>query len=113
VITPGTYGPAAISPASDHDFFRFNVDAARDVMIQIAFLNIDGDLDLRLRDSAGTVIASSESSDDNEEITCPGAGGSPSCNMSMPFGPGDFFIEVYGFNSMFANDSYTLTLTVP
>jgi len=114
LITPGTYGPMAIKPAGDHDFFKFTLDADHDVTVEIQFSQSNGDLDLRLYDGTGVKIGESAGVSDNETINCTAA---MKCgpNSMMNLGPlpaGDYVIEAYGFNNMQTNDSYLLVLTV-
>ena len=79
-ITAGETGTAAICAAepADVDFYTFTVPAATaSVRIGIVFSKAIGDLDLRLLDSAGTLVAQSVGFADNETIVCPAA--SPAC----------------------------------
>lgn len=86
-------GPAAICPgtAEDHDFYKFTVPAGTtSVVVSVTFDEKIGDLDLRLYDSAATVIAQSRGFTNSETITCPGT--SPPCAM---LAAGDYAFEVF------------------
>lgn len=105
-ITPGTYDPIAIFPLGDHDFYKFTLDAAHDVDVKILFLETDGDLDLKLYDGTMAIVQpTSQGFMSNEEIIHTAA-------MNGQIGPGDYYIEVYGYNNTYTNDHYSLVLTV-
>lgn len=89
-------GPAAICPPAgggeDHDFYKITVPANSSFSAKITFVNsATGDLDLKLSDSAGTMLSSSRGFDNDEQIVCPGA--SPPC--AGPLMPGDYILEVF------------------
>lgn len=106
-IVPGSYGPIAIYNVGDHDFYKFTLAALQDVTITVEFLQTDGDLDLKLYDAAFTLIPpSSEGFMSNEQIVHTTA-------TNGQIGPGDFYIEVYGYNNVYINERYQLILTVP
>lgn len=78
-VTSADTGPAAICAGTDedHDFYRFTASSLP-TTIMIAFTQRDGgDLDLRLWDAAGTMVAQSREFGATEMLTCPGA--SPAC----------------------------------
>jgi hypothetical protein len=105
-ITPGTYGPLAIDPLGDHDFYKFTLTAASDVDVKIIFLETDGDLDLKLYDGTMTLTQpTSQGFMSNEEII-------HNATMNGQLAAGDYYIEVYGYNNMYVNDNYVLMLTV-
>ena len=92
----------------DRDFYRITFPASN------AGLGDDrvpqsttGDLDLKLSDMQGTVLASSRGFDNDEQITCPGA--SPPC--AGPLAAGDYILEVFPANPGMAN-RYDLALVV-
>jgi hypothetical protein len=74
-IASGETGPAAICTASveDHDFYRFTVPAGTaKVEVRISTMyRIGGDLDLRLYDRSGTLLARSTGFGNDEVIDCP------------------------------------------
>lgn len=104
-FSAGSYGPIAIYPAGDHDFFEFELAAPSDVTIDVLFMQANGDLDMKLYDGALNQIGSSAGFVDNEQIV-------RSAAMGGQLGPGTFFIEVYGYNNTYVNENYTLALTV-
>jgi hypothetical protein len=105
-ITPGTYGPIAIKPMGDHDFFAFSVaDTPRDVTIDVLFITADGDLDVELLAESGMQLNESAGFSDNEHILRTTA-------MGGQLDVGNYYIDVFGFNNQQQNDSYMLVLTV-
>ena len=54
--------------AANDDFFRISPQQACTTTIVAQFRHADGDIDLKLQDSAGVEIGSSTSSDDDESI---------------------------------------------
>lgn len=105
VLAPGGYGPVAVFPAGDHDFYRFTLDAAADVVIEIQFKQTEGDLDMKLHDGSRVQIGTSAGFMDNEKITRTSA-------MGGQLGPGEYYVEVYGYNNTYVNERYTLVITV-
>jgi hypothetical protein len=109
-IAPSDTGPAAICPgaAEDHDFYRFTVPpgATRvELRVDTAF-RPGGDLDLRLYDGAGAVLAQSHSFSDEERIVCPGS--VPACPA---LAAGDHVFEVLPAVTGAVN-RYTFTLAI-
>ena len=108
-ITPADTGPAAICPgdAPDHDFYRFTVPAMTTrVELRISTVFRLGDLDLRLYDASGTVLARSTGFDDDEVLTCPSAA------LPCPtLAAGDYVFEVYPAHDDSVN-RYTVSLTL-
>jgi hypothetical protein len=109
-VTVADTGPAAICPtgtgSDDLDFYQFDVDdTATVVTIQLAYTpRTDGDLDLTLFDSTGSVIATEADGAATKTITCP-SGSGVVCPMLTagtytfevsPDVPGD--INVYTFS---------------
>ena len=95
---------AALAPLGDHDFYRFTLEAPRDVVIDCRFRTADGDLDMALYDAAMTLVDASESIDDDEQIVRTGAEQLPA---------GDYFVEVYGFMDVRTNWDYRLVINAP
>lgn len=107
-LDPAETGPAAICPTTtgteDHDFYKFTAASAT-VTVGITFTNRPGgDLDLKLYDTNGAMVAQSRGFGDGELITCPGA--SPSCPALTA---GDYIFEVFPAVPGSAN-SYTIQL---
>ena len=94
VLMSGETGNAAICAGDpeDHDFYKFTVPAgATKVEVKISFMNRPtGDLDLRLSNAAGMMMAQSRGFGNDETIVCPAV--APACQM-LP--EGDYFIEVF------------------
>ncbi len=59
----------AISASNDPDWFQFSLAQNLTVNIEVAFAHADGDIDIYLYDDSGSLLSSSDSSDDNENIT--------------------------------------------
>jgi hypothetical protein len=106
VIVPGTYPGLAICPAGDRDFYRFEVAANADVVVEITFDNRAGagDLDLRLYGPLGAVVASSAGFGDVERIE-------RSLAMENRLDEGEYTAEVYGATVQVENE-YQLTLSI-
>lgn len=100
-IGPGTHGPFRVAPASDLDFFSFQVPAGapREVTVSALFSQASGDLDLRLFDSREVLVAGSTGFVDNEQIV-------------TSLGEGTYYAEVYSFGGVRGNE-YTLVLAIP
>jgi hypothetical protein len=109
-IAPGETGPAAIcaNDPEDLDFYKFTVPAnTASVVVGITFMNrASGDLDLKLLDSTGTMLAQSRGVTDSETITCPAA--SPACAQ---LAAGDYIFEVFPA-LMGAVNSYEINLAI-
>ncbi len=93
-LAPGENGPAAICAADpeDHDFYKITIPASTaSVTFAISFTNRPtGDIDMILRDTAGTMLSQSRGFGDGEAIVCPGA--SPPCSA---LAEGDVVLEVF------------------
>lgn len=65
--------PPADVPATacgaDEDWYRISVSAGCTLDVVATFSHDDGDLDLQLRNASDTILASSQSSDDDEELS--------------------------------------------
>ncbi len=88
--------------STNHDYFRFylNSTGTNTDFVKINFLHSNGDIDMALMDSVGTVLARSESVSDSELILL----------TNRP--RGYYFIQIYGFNGALAS-WYKLTLNPP
>ncbi len=78
-VTSADTGPAAICAGGDedHDFYSFTASSSP-TTIAISFTQRPGgDLDMKLYDASGTMIASSREFGSGEMLTCPGS--SPAC----------------------------------
>ncbi len=96
-----TYGPIALRPLGEHDFYSFTIAEAHDVTIDCTFVTAGGDLDIRLYDATMVKIGESTGFMDNEKIVKP------------QLGAGTYAVEVYGFNNERTNDDYRLLVTAP
>lgn len=94
MVASGDTGSAAICVADpeDRDFYKFTVPAATaSVTVKINFTNrAGGDLDLRILDSTGMMVAQSRGFLDGETIICPAL--SPRCDA---LAAGDYVFEVF------------------
>lgn len=103
--TVGTATPYAGAPVSaqicadDSDFFSLALNAGDSLAANLSFTHADGDLDMVLRNPAGSIVASALSVTDNETIPAYVA---PSAGL--------YSLEVYGMSGV-AN-AYGLQMTV-
>lgn len=86
----------------DADFFSFTTSAAgtSSNSVSIAFTHAQGDLDMRLYNSAGTVVGSSGGSGNSETVSLSG------------LAAGTYTVEVFGYNGAI-NPGYSLTVAPP
>ncbi|MDX2087938.1 MAG: PPC domain-containing protein [Kofleriaceae bacterium] len=94
-----TSAAICIRDPADRDFYKFTVTAdATNVVISVTFPeSTAGDLDLKLYDAVGSVLAQSRGFATTESLTCP----TSACNA---LAPGDYVFEVFpalatGFNA--------------
>jgi hypothetical protein len=110
VLSSGDTGSAAICAGDpeDHDFYKFTVPAmTAQVEVKISFMNRPtGDLDLRISNATGMMMAQSRGFGNEEAIVCPAV--APACQM-LP--EGDYFIEVFPAISGAVN-TYDIALTL-
>ena len=83
--------------ANDVDFYRVRALQTGTLDVGIRFLHRAGNLDLQIQDKFGNTIASSTSTDDNEEVVIPVVGGQ------------DYFVRVSGVSGN--TNSYSLELS--
>lgn len=103
-LDPVAAQSAAICGNGDRDFFSLQVADGEALSFAIRFAQEGGrgDLDMRLLDVDGNIVARSLSTDADELIACPGA--SPPCPT---LAAGNYFIEVFGFSPDVEN-GYTI-----
>ena len=110
MLASGETGTAAICAGDpeDRDFYKFTVPAmTAKVEIKISFMNRPtGDLDLRLTNATGMMLAQSRGFGNDETIVCPAV--SPACQM---LAAGDYFIEVFPAIAGAVN-TYDIALTI-
>ena len=111
MLVSGDTATAAIcaGETEDHDFYKFTVPSGTTkVQFKITFQNgPTGDLDLRLINATGMMMAQSRGFGNDETIVCPAV--SPACQM---LAPGDYYAEVFPAIAGAVNFyDYTLTLT--
>ncbi len=93
-LTAGTYPMLA---CADDDWYRINVAAGYSITATISFTHASGDLDLRLYNAGGTLLDSSESTNDFEQVSY-----AVTTN-------GYYYIKVYRYTGSGYNN-YTLSL---
>lgn len=111
VAGESTSAAICISDPPDRDFYKFTVPAdATSVAVNITFPEgASGDLDLKLYDSTGSVLAQSRGFATTESITCPAL--TPACNALTP---GDYVFEVFPALSTGINAyDFSVTITLP
>jgi hypothetical protein len=105
-ITTADTGPAAICGSGDRDFYRFTVPDLTEIEVTIGFTTVEGDdLDVRLSDAGGGILAEARGSGDGVTILCPGS--PPAC----PPLAGDYVLEVFPATAGTFN-RYTIALTL-
>lgn len=82
------------------DFYKFTVGSGINGSVSVAFTHLQGDLDLRLFNSAGAVVGSSQTAGNTETISLNG----------MPAGA--YTVQVYGSQGA-VNPNYSLMVTPP
>lgn len=92
IIDGMTNAAICLGDAVDHDFYKFTVPAdATSVVVNVTFAeSATGDLDLKLYDAAGSLLAQSRGVTGTETITCPST--ESGC---AALAPGDYVFEVY------------------
>lgn len=96
-LTPGL--TAGLQICSDNaDYFTIALGPQETLTVDVLFSHAAGDLDVVLLDSAEAVVATSQSTNDNENIEYRSEDG------------GTFTLQVYGFNN--AENGYQLQVTV-
>lgn len=98
---------AGICTEGDRDFYSIYVDDQAELTFEILFMQdgARGDLDMRLLDVDGNIVARSLSTDADERIVCPGT--SPACPQLVG---GPYFIEIFGFADSTLN-GYTINFS--
>ncbi len=94
-VSAGNYNDLAICE-EDSDWFE--IDASQVSRVSISFTHANGDLDMKLYDSNGSRIDSSESTGDQESIEL----------SSQGITSGTYYVEVYGYDG--ATNSYSLSV---
>lgn len=90
-------------PANDQDHFKFTTTAAGTSAhsVRIAFTHSQGDIDLRLYNSAGTQVGASEGTGNSESISLNG------------LAAGTYTAKVWGYNGAANAGGYSLTIDPP
>ncbi len=89
-----------VDAADDDDYYRFTAVADGQLAVDLEFSHNVGDLDLRLLNSAGTTVASSSSTSDDESVS-----------LNVDAGE-TFFIRVFGFSDAI-HPEYRLSIDGP
>jgi hypothetical protein len=102
-VEPGAF-QAAICPAGDIDYYRFELDGMQDLAVEVTFVAGPNDLELELLDAdTGGVLTISTGVDGNERIER-----SPAVSGRLP--AGTYAVRVFGRESTVQND-YEVVLT--
>jgi hypothetical protein len=82
------------------DYYRFSMDGIGDVSdyVRINFQNAQGNLDLKVQDSNGTIFRSSTTNANEERISLAG------------MGPGVYYVRVFAKDEVSFNRNYTLEI---
>jgi hypothetical protein len=111
IVDGMTNAAICLGDVEDHDFYKFTVPmGATSVVVNLTFAeSATGDLDLKLYDATGSLLAQSRQVTASETITCP----------SMESGcatlaPGDYVFEVYPALMVNKNAyDFSVTVTAP
>jgi len=96
-VEPGTF-QAAICPAGDIDYYRFDLDGTQDLAVDVIFVAGPNDLELELLDAdTGGVLTISTGVDGNERIER-----SPAVSGRLP--EGSYAVRVFGREGTVQND---------
>ncbi|MBX9789553.1 MAG: S8 family serine peptidase [Pirellulales bacterium] len=101
-LLTGTRTLSSLVLADSQDFYKFNIETAASAgnAVSIAFQQAQGDLQLALYNSAGTLVGTSQGTGNSETISLAG--------MSA----GRYYVRVYGANGA-TNPNYSLTIVAP
>jgi hypothetical protein len=89
---------AATGGGADLDFFGFSITGRTEqVALRVGFVHAAGDIDVRLKDSAGAVLKTSAGVTDEELIL-------------HDLAPGAYVIEIYGFGG--AQNTYSVSVAI-
>jgi V8-like Glu-specific endopeptidase len=95
-----TYNGLNIHTANNDDYFRFTAGANGTLNVSLSFLHSQGDVDMSLLNSSGTVLTSSTSTSNSEFITWP-------VTRGVTYG-----LRIYGYLGA-TNPNYSMTLDGP
>jgi hypothetical protein len=68
-IDPGSYLDLWVCPTDTNDFYAVTLGAGDELSLDLFFTHAEGDIDVEVQTSAGTVVASGSSADDDESVT--------------------------------------------
>ena len=99
--TSGTISGLSLHNASDQDYFKINLTGTgtSSNYIKASFTHANGDVDMKLLNSAGTVVKSSRGTTNSENISLNG------------LAAGTYYLQVYGHNG--AMNTYSLQWSTP
>lgn len=91
----------SIHTSTDRDFYKFTSTGLGTSAhyVDVLFSHANGDLDVRLLDSAGATLATSAGTDNNERLSL------------QRLAAGSYFVEVFGYSG--ARNSYSLVFETP
>jgi hypothetical protein len=100
-VIPGAASGLSVCP-SDDDFYAINLSALDEITIDLFFEDAEGDIDLRLYNPFGNVVANSSTGTDDENLT------------HTVLIPGVWIIRVYLFSDsgLFTGNSYGVQVEV-
>ena len=68
-FAPPAWYPGLSACPTDDDYFQVFLDSGDEITVDLTFSDAEGDIDLAILDAAGTWVAGSSSSNDNESAT--------------------------------------------
>ncbi|MCF2140372.1 MAG: hypothetical protein K9W44_10000 [Candidatus Lokiarchaeota archaeon] len=94
LVVPGSYYDLC---AFDEDWYKISLDSNSQIVIDLLFSNLDGDIDMVFTDSSANILAQSNSTSDNEHIE------------AIIDSSGMYYILIYAIEP---NPNYSMQITV-
>lgn len=94
------YGNLSIDAPNDDDFYSLVPATSGTLTVSLTFLNSQGDVDLQVSDFSRSLLGSSNTTGNSEQVSVPVLAGQT------------YYIRVFGYNGA-VNSNYTMTIDVP
>jgi hypothetical protein len=89
---------SALCSPMDKDFYAIQINQASDIQVNAFFRHANGDIDIRVKNAQGDILADSVSSSDIEQISLR--------NLQA----GTYYLEVFPFGSTFVGNQYRVEI---